>query len=102
MSNYKAANIGSFLRSGHKYMLEAKYWEITLSHRFKLSTPIPVVAYEKQIPRKFNCASNEFFCPESEMCLREDKVCDGVVQCPKGDDEEIEICKNRNKFPDGQ
>ena len=51
---------------------------------------------------QFNCASNEFFCPESKMCIREDKVCDGVVQCPKGDDEEIEICKNRKKFPDGQ
>ena len=41
------------------------------------------------------------FCPRSNQCIWNDWVCDGFVQCLKGDDEDFEMCLDRKSFPKG-
>ena len=36
--------------------------------------------------------SAEFFCPNSKQCIPKDWLCDGAIQCLKGEDEDFEIC----------
>ena len=39
-----------------------------------------------------------FFCKKSKSCLDKTKICDGIVHCIHGEDEEIELCKST--FPE--
>ncbi|XP_076348195.1 uncharacterized protein LOC143245825 [Tachypleus tridentatus] len=42
---------------------------------------------------KHNCLHDEeFHCMDSEVCVLETSLCDGVSDCPKGDDESSLIC----------
>ena len=41
-------------------------------------------------------ASHPFLCKESHQCLRKDVVCDGHIQCDKGEDESLELCKEKH------
>ena len=41
-----------------------------------------------------------FFCQKSRVCIGDEQVCDGRIQClPDGEDENVELCKNRMAFP---
>ena len=40
-------------------------------------------------------------CPESNQCIWQDWVCDGFVQCFKGDDEDFELCNEWESFAEG-
>ena len=44
---------------------------------------------------------NMHFCSRSNQCIWKDWVCDGFVQCLKGDDEDFEMCLERESFPKG-
>ena len=39
-----------------------------------------------------------FLCKESQQCLYKAFVCDGHIQCDKGEDESLELCKERGVF----
>ena len=39
-----------------------------------------------------------YLCKESHQCISDDFVCDGHMQCDKGEDESLELCKKRNAF----
>ena len=41
------------------------------------------------------------FCSRSNQCIWNDWVCDGFVQCLRGDDEDFEMCLERESFPKG-
>ena len=48
-----------------------------------------------------NCelSSNPYHCPlNSSLCLYDWQVCDGIANCPQGDDETFELCKEAGKF----
>ena len=44
---------------------------------------------------------NMYHCPASNQCIWQDWVCDGFVQCLKGDDEDFDLCYNRGSFAEG-
>ena len=39
-----------------------------------------------------------FLCKESHQCLYNGLVCDGQIQCDQGEDESLELCKERGVF----
>ena len=39
-----------------------------------------------------------FLCKESQQCLYKAFVCDGHIQCDKGEDESLELCKEKHAF----
>ena len=54
---------------------------------------------------KFICTLDEFYNPtpcasNPSFCAYGYTVCDGVANCPNGDDEEFEICQGRGVFSD--
>ena len=36
---------------------------------------------------------NDYFCPLSKQCIPKEWLCDGAIQCGKGDDEDFKICE---------
>ena len=44
---------------------------------------------------------NMHHCRESNQCIWQDWVCDGFVQCLEGDDEDFDLCYERESFPEG-
>ena len=42
----------------------------------------------------FSCENkNDYFCPLSKQCIPKEWLCDGAIQCKKGDDEDFKICE---------
>ncbi|CAJ0573858.1 unnamed protein product, partial [Mesorhabditis spiculigera] len=41
------------------------------------------------------CALNEFLCAKSERCIPYEETCDGVRECPDGEDEQVDFCFDR-------
>ena len=42
----------------------------------------------------FSCENkNEYFCPISKECIPKKWLCDGAIQCKKGDDEDFKLCE---------
>ena len=44
---------------------------------------------------------NMYHCSKSNQCIWQDWVCDGFVQCIKGDDEDFHLCNKRESFDEG-
>ena len=44
--------------------------------------------------------TNPFPCGATNFCTRESRVCDGVANCPQGEDEILEECLGRDAFSD--
>ena len=40
-----------------------------------------------------------FLCAEDDLCIHDKFVCDGQRNCPSGQDENIDVCIERNIFP---
>ena len=45
-----------------------------------------------------DCKGNEFFCDQSKSCVEKAKICDGIVHCIFGEDEDWDLCKS--PFPE--
>ena len=45
-----------------------------------------------------DCKGNEFFCNQSKSCVEKAKICDGIVHCIFGEDEDWDLCKTEFKF----
>ena len=59
------------------------------------------VTYNTSTESKSSCNGDEYFCPRSRKCIQQKEVCDGVIHCVEGDDEDFEnLCKDR--FPEGK
>ena len=44
------------------------------------------------------CKQDSYFCPSSKICIPKKWLCDGAVQCIRGDDEDFNLCKDT--FPE--
>ncbi len=48
------------------------------------------------------CTNTTYFrCPRSNKCIHPSLQCDGIPQCSMGEDEDLDICKNKYKENDG-
>ena len=61
--------------------------------------------YERRTALEWICGLDEFFDPfscgsNSHFCTYNDYVCDGVANCPNGNDEDLETCLKRGAFSD--
>ena len=59
---------------------------------------------KRRVALEWNCGVNEYFydsfiCGSNpSFCTYDDYVCDGVANCPNGDDEDFETCLKRGAF----
>ena len=44
---------------------------------------------------------NMYHCTQSQQCIWQDWVCNGFVQCLKGEDEDFDLCYKRGSFAEG-
>ena len=50
---------------------------------------------EQQQHHPFNCSGND-----SRFCATDTQVCDGVANCPQGEDEALDLCIEKGRFSD--
>jgi hypothetical protein len=46
-----------------------------------------------------SCPIGTFLCQNSSLCMPQRSWCNGILDCPEGDDESIECCKRTSLAP---
>ena len=85
---------------GYRYFCEDKFKDVKLKDvidfNFDTSASLPCLNTK---PLCLNLGKDYYHCPKSETCIKREKLCDGIVHCLNGDDEDFELCSSN--FPNG-
>ena len=87
----------------HSYPIdECQDDEVYCSNKAKCLSNINECQAGLYFGNEIQCQNHSMFhCRRSNQCIWQDWVCDGFVQCLKGDDEDFDLCYGRESFPEG-
>ena len=95
--SHSGNQIKCHLKNGENLTLRVLFIDLAVDFSFEMNYKFHEFYHEeimKQLEDQCLLAPNAFQCgPNSTYCTYDYKLCDGIANCPNGEDEEYEVCK---------